>query len=767
MSNSRSLSPRVSVPGSALEALEDRRLFAATPTAGITGEYFSGADFSTPIIVKTDPKIALSVAGGGPDRDFRVGVFGAFWSGTITAPTTGTYTFYTKSDSGTRLSINGITLIDDLVARTASTQQGTIALTAGQAVPIAMNYVSRGTGQAVAKLLWSDGTTAPRVVPTSAFAPDATPPTLPTTEPLTGTYYLGTQFETQIMSRDDKVIDFNWGRGTPDPVVPDHTAFSVIWSGTIVPAYSETYTFTSVTDDGVRLFVGGSPVINKYETMSATANSGKILLQAGVAYPIQMQYDQNGKGHASAKLFWQSASQAKELVPFSSAVPAAVTDLSATVASDTEIDLNWTAVAGATGYTVLRSTSPTGPFTQIGATDGSTTSFADGGLTPNTPYYFQVIATNAAGSSPASNIATGTTTVATPSFANLTVTYGLTNGADVYSIDTAAGSTQGNVTRIGTLAFGTAAAGRDPVSGYFYYVEQLTDTPRIATWNPATGVNTTINPGVTLGSNVSRAAFASDGTFYFTDGTGGLYAVDRTTGVATPRGTLFLNGAALIPADGDMAFAPDGTLFVYTGGALYSTPASDVAAGGTIPLTQIGAGRNTNLQIAFGRDGTLFGEDTTVGQLYTVNYSTGVTTAVGTPSGIPMGDLASVPLFADVAVSQSTTNFAAGATAQVLVNVINNGPNATRGPLTLVETLDPNETFVSAKGAGWAFDVNGQTVTATYSPFVAAGASVPTVTINVQISTSATGSLTNTATVSTTVFDTDAANNLNTQLTAL
>jgi len=39
----------------------------------------------------------------------------------------------------------------------------------------------------------------------------------------------------------------------------------VRWSGFVVPLYSETYTFYTTTDDGVRLWVNNIQVINKYK----------------------------------------------------------------------------------------------------------------------------------------------------------------------------------------------------------------------------------------------------------------------------------------------------------------------------------------------------------------------------------------------------------------------------------------------------------------------------------------------------------------------
>ncbi len=83
------------------------------------------------------------------------------------------------------------------------------------------------------------------------------------------------------------------------------------------------------------------------------------------------------------------------------AVPASPGSLQAT-AGDAEVDLTWSAVAGATGYSVGRSTASGGPYTSI-ATQVVGTSFTDTGLTNGTAYYYVASATNAGGESGGSN----------------------------------------------------------------------------------------------------------------------------------------------------------------------------------------------------------------------------------------------------------------------------------------------------------------------------------------------------------------------------
>ncbi len=80
--------------------------------------------------------------------------------------------------------------------------------------------------------------------------------------------------------------------------------------------------------------------------------------------------------------------------------PPAPTGFTATLASNKLPSLKWTASAGATSYSLTRSTTAQGPFTSV-ATGITSTSYSDGAAPTRTTVYYQLIAVNAAGSSPA------------------------------------------------------------------------------------------------------------------------------------------------------------------------------------------------------------------------------------------------------------------------------------------------------------------------------------------------------------------------------
>ncbi len=137
---------------------------------------------------------------------------------------------------------------------------------------------------------------------------------------LTGDYYDNMDFTAFALTRTDATVNFNWGSGSPDPAIGADT-FSVQWTGQVEPMYSETYTFYTTSDDGVRLWVNAQLIIDNWTDHGPTENSGTIALTAGVKYDISMDFYENGGG-AVAELRWSSASQAYEIIPQTQLYPA-------------------------------------------------------------------------------------------------------------------------------------------------------------------------------------------------------------------------------------------------------------------------------------------------------------------------------------------------------------------------------------------------------------------------------------------------------------
>jgi glucose/arabinose dehydrogenase len=126
-------------------------------------------------------------------------------------------------------------------------------------------------------------------------------------------YFNNQNLTNRAFTRVDQTVNFAWGAGSPDSRIGADT-FSARWTGQIESRYSETYTFNTRSDDGVRLYIDGQLVIDQWNDHAPTNHTGRIFLEAGVRYDIRLEYYENGGG-AEMRLRWQSASQNFEVVP--------------------------------------------------------------------------------------------------------------------------------------------------------------------------------------------------------------------------------------------------------------------------------------------------------------------------------------------------------------------------------------------------------------------------------------------------------------------
>jgi titin len=103
--------------------------------------------------------------------------------------------------------------------------------------------------------------------------------------------------------------------------------------------------------------------------------------------------------------------------------PGAPTNLAASAASSTRIDLTWTAVPNATGYSVERSNDGATAWSQIATT--ASPGYNDTTVIENSTRFYRVVATNSGGKSPPSNVSSATTPATPPTQpSNVTATGG-------------------------------------------------------------------------------------------------------------------------------------------------------------------------------------------------------------------------------------------------------------------------------------------------------------------------------------------------------
>lgn len=163
-------------------------------------------------------------------------------------------------------------------------------------------------------------------------------------------------------------------------------------------------------------------------------------------------------------------------------IPAAPAALTATAASGA-VELAWTASAGATEYRVYRATATGALATKTFLDTANGTIFTDTTVTNDTPYFYQVTATNSAGESGGSNEATATPTANLPPAAPtglaatvqptvVTLTWDDVPGASTYNVywSTTSPVTTTSGAQIASVTSPYLHTGRTPGTTYYYVV---------------------------------------------------------------------------------------------------------------------------------------------------------------------------------------------------------------------------------------------------------------------------------------------------------
>jgi hypothetical protein len=192
------------------------------------------------------------------------------------------------------------------------------------------------------------------------------------------------------------------------------TYFGFKFSGSIHIPVSGQYTFSTTSDDGSDLYVGGFDsahlVVENDFFQGATQRTGTVTLNAG-NYPFYTTYFQ-GNGGYSLAVGWQGPGFAASTIPDSAFynlqasattlglpnLPVAPTTLKATALSSSQIKLTWTDTDKTiTNYQIFRSVSDTLHYKLLATIPASPLSYTDTTLFGNVTYYYHVSAINAGG----------------------------------------------------------------------------------------------------------------------------------------------------------------------------------------------------------------------------------------------------------------------------------------------------------------------------------------------------------------------------------
>ena len=120
-------------------------------------------------------------------------------------------------------------------------------------------------------------------------------------EGLIAEYFTTPDFSGDPILRIDPQVSFDWGSRAPIDGAPT-SGFSVRWRGMLRVPSAGRYRFTTISDDGARLWINGELVVDGWEGTGERQASGSVTLSEGDV-DIQMDYREESRT-AEAALLW-------------------------------------------------------------------------------------------------------------------------------------------------------------------------------------------------------------------------------------------------------------------------------------------------------------------------------------------------------------------------------------------------------------------------------------------------------------------------------
>ncbi|MGK0200197.1 MAG: hypothetical protein ACI91J_003487 [Yoonia sp.] len=121
--------------------------------SGLLGTYFERTNLDGPNRTRVDQDVYFNWKTGSPFKGWRDEHFSVRWTGTFEVPHTGDHRFFTESDDGVRLTINGKQLINNWSEHAVTEDKTKVQLEAGKRHEIQIEYYE-STGDSIVQVQW-------------------------------------------------------------------------------------------------------------------------------------------------------------------------------------------------------------------------------------------------------------------------------------------------------------------------------------------------------------------------------------------------------------------------------------------------------------------------------------------------------------------------------------------------------------------------------------------------------------------------------------
>ena len=247
-------------------------------------------------------------------------LFGFTFTGYINIQTTGTYQFYTSSDDGSALYIDGRKIVDNDGLHAKRERSGSVRLTEGKH-PIRVDFFEH-QGREVLEVKYAGPGISKTLIPNELLSLEGDPvsespepPVAKAGEPgLYYSYYVG---EWLALPNFDQLTPASQGilpNFTFDPAIGKLYTMGFVYEGYLLIEQAGEYTFHVNANDGSNFYLDGKEIINNDgRKAEAQEKSGKVQLTAGY-HPIRLTFFERW-GPQVLEVSYQGPGVALQLIP--------------------------------------------------------------------------------------------------------------------------------------------------------------------------------------------------------------------------------------------------------------------------------------------------------------------------------------------------------------------------------------------------------------------------------------------------------------------